>query len=63
MMNIEEGNLIVKNVIYQNMTSNIKVLKAFDEFGFYKYSIFTEINQPGLFLINFKRSHIFWFQM
>lgn len=48
MMNIEEGNLIVKNSIYQNMVSNIKIMKIFDEFGFYKYGIYTDPNQPGM---------------
>ena len=36
-MNIDEGNLIIKKEIFQNMTNSIKIIKIFDEFGFYKY--------------------------
>ncbi len=54
MMNIDEGNLIVKNVIYQNMTNSIKIIKTFDEFGFYKYGIFTDSKEPGKYFIIYR---------
>jgi len=46
-MNIEEGNLIIKKFIYENMMNTIKIIKVFDEFGFYKYGIFTDNDNHG----------------
>ena len=51
MMNIDEGNLIVKNVIYENMMNSIKIIKIFDEFGFYKYGIFTDSEKQSSYLL------------
>ncbi len=38
-MNIDESNEIIRNTIYQNMTTNRKDTKTFDEFGYFKYAI------------------------
>lgn len=53
MMNIEESNLIVKDVIYQNMVSKIGVIKNIDEFGYYKYAIYSDFNQANIGVIYF----------
>lgn len=45
MMNIDESNDVIKEVIYQNISSNIKILKVFDEFGYFKYIIYAELNE------------------
>jgi hypothetical protein len=47
MMNIDESNQIIKDAIYTNMTSNIKTIKIFDEFGYFKYAIFTDTNDSS----------------
>lgn len=45
MMNIDDSNQIIKDVIYKNLTSAIKSQRFIDEFGYYRYAIYTEINE------------------
>jgi hypothetical protein len=44
MMNIEESNLIVKDVIYSNLTNKRKTQKNTDEFGYFQYYIHPKFN-------------------
>jgi hypothetical protein len=44
-MNIEESNLIVKDVIYSNLTNKNKTLKDIDEFGYFQYYILPVFNE------------------
>jgi hypothetical protein len=43
-MNIEESNLIVKDVIYSNLTNKRKIQKYIDEFGYFQYFIHPNFN-------------------
>jgi hypothetical protein len=47
MMNIDENNQIVQETIYKNITKSIKTIKVFEEFGYFKYGIFTEISDTS----------------
>jgi hypothetical protein len=42
MMNIEESNEIIREAIFKNMLSPLGVLKHFDEFGYFKYVIYSD---------------------
>lgn len=42
MMIIEDHNKIVRQVIYKNMTDKIKIVKNIEEFGSFKYGIYTQ---------------------
>jgi hypothetical protein len=45
MMNIDDSNPVIKNFIYKNLTSSIKSQKFIDEFGYYKYAIYSELSE------------------
>lgn len=42
MMDIEEGNEIIRSVIHFNMNNKIKQIKQIDEFGYFKYCLGVE---------------------
>ncbi len=42
MMDIEEGNEIIRKVIYYNMNNSIKQIKKIEEFGYFKYCLGVE---------------------
>ncbi len=51
MMDIEEGNEIIRSVVHFNMNNKIKQIKQIDEFGYFKYCLGveqTESNWLGL---------------
>jgi len=47
MMRITEGNEIIRDVIYKNITSFNQILKTIDEFAYYKYRISSSYNNEG----------------
>jgi hypothetical protein len=46
-MNIEESNVIVKDVIFDNLTNKNKIVKSIDEFGYFKYYIHNSLNDKS----------------
>ena len=38
-MDIDEGNEIIKDVIYSNISTSLKKFKDIEEFGYFKYFV------------------------
>ena len=45
MMDIEEGNEIIRSVISYNMNNKIKQIKQIEEFGYFKYCLGIELTE------------------
>jgi hypothetical protein len=48
MMDIEEGNEIIRSVVHYNMNNKIKQIKQIDEFGYFKYCLGVEQTESNL---------------
>lgn len=51
MLDIDEGNEIIKSVIYYNMNNKIKQIKQIEEMGYYKYLFGVEETESNYYFI------------